>query len=112
MKRSFIRYSMFSVQQRKEMASTPHLDEGVQTYVARKTENYTPAEIQEVIYSLVIGYAQSSREDEPDCLKFSLQDIDSAVSKLSRRTKHQLGFSSQDNHDSKCVRKELDLSVS
>ena len=80
------------------------LDEGVQTYVARKTEDYTPAEIQEVIYSLVIGHAQRSREDEPDCLKFSLQDVDSAVSKLSRRTKNQLGFSPQDNHESKRVK--------
>ena len=71
---------------------------------ARENENYTPAEIQEVIYGLVIAYTPNSQSCEPSCLKFSLQQIDNAISQIRVRNIHQSGFTTRDNHDGKCVR--------
>jgi cell division protease FtsH len=85
------------------------IDDDVQAYIARKTENYTPAQLQEVIYSLVIGYTQRNGSDEPGCLRFSTEEVDRAISKISGRNRHRLGFTLRDNHDSECVRATIDI---
>ena len=70
------------------------LDATTQEYIARKTENFTPAQIQEVIFSLTIDYCQKNDGPKPPCIICSKQDVDNAVSKIDRDNKGQtIGFS-------------------
>jgi len=74
------------------------LDEDVQAHVARKTENLTPAQLKEVIYSLVIGNGQSNCSGKSGYLRFSVEEVNSAISKIGRTNKRHLGFAIRDNH--------------
>ena len=108
-----IELSRPSPEQRKHLISSLcqriPIDEDVQAYIARKTESYTPAQLQEVIYSLVIGYTQGNHSDEPGCLRFSAQEVDSAISRISGRNRHRIGFALGDNHDSECIGATIDI---
>ena len=101
------------LEQRKQLISSLcqkiPMDESVQSYIARKTENYTPAQIQEVLYSLVIGFTQSNPIDEPGCLGFSTQEVDSAISRINGRNRHKLGFALGDNHDGEYIGATIDI---
>jgi cell division protease FtsH len=69
------------------------LDANTQEYIARKTENFTPAQIQEVIYSLAMDYCQNNNGPKPLCLMCSRQEIDSAILKIDRDNRGQtIGF--------------------
>jgi hypothetical protein len=70
------------------------LDEDIQEYIAGKTENCTPAQLQEIIYSLVIQYSAEQSE-----LLVNKADIDGAISRVNGRNQHRLGFNSNDNHN-------------
>ena len=61
------------------------MDEDIQDYLARKTKDYTPAQIQEAVYSLVIEC------EELGYCKFGTDDVDNVLTKLNRRNK-ELGF--------------------
>lgn len=52
--------------------------------LARKTGNFTPAQIQEVVYSLAIDYCNRNAGDKPDCLIFNRQEVEVAISKIDR----------------------------
>jgi cell division protease FtsH len=108
-----IELSRPSLEQRKQLITSLcqkiPIDEHVRSYIARKTENYTPAQLQEVIYSLVIGYIQNNPIDEPGCLRFSTQEVDSAISKISGGNRHRLGFALGDNHASECIGATIDI---
>jgi len=97
-----IHFTLPSLKHRKELISLLcrqiPLDEAVQGYTALKTENFTPAQIQEVIYTLAIGHCQSNNGEKPDILKFSTDEVDCAISKISGRNKRRLGFPVPDNH--------------
>jgi len=70
------------------------LDEEMRDYVAQKAENCTPAQLQEIVYSLVIQYlAESPRPT------FSKDDIDRVISRISDGNRHPLGFASNNNHN-------------
>lgn len=70
------------------------LDVNMQEYLARKTENFTPAQIQEVIYSLAIDYCNNNTGDKPECLILTRQEVDIAIGKINRDNKQQgIGFS-------------------
>jgi len=78
------------------LCRTIPLDMNTQEYVAKKTENFTPAQIQEVVYSLAIDYCNNTLPQKPRCrcLTFSKQEVDSAISKIDRDNKQQgIGFS-------------------
>lgn len=63
-----------------------------QIYIAEKTEGCTPAHIQEIIYTLVIGHCQTSDAEESEELNFSRYELDKAILKVSRRVGRPLGF--------------------
>jgi cell division protease FtsH len=69
------------------------LDSGTQEYIARRTENFTPAQIQEVIYSLAIDYCENNEGPKPPYLMCSRQAVDSAILKIDRDNRGQtIGF--------------------
>ena len=69
------------------------LDVHAQEYIANKTDNFTPAQIQEVIYSLAIDYCQKNEGPKPSCLICNKKEIDNAISKIDRNNKGQtIGF--------------------
>ncbi|MFA5368079.1 MAG: ATP-binding protein [Dehalococcoidia bacterium] len=70
------------------------LDAKAQEYLAIRTENFTPAQIQEVIYSLAIDYCQSNDGPKPTCIICGKQDVDNAIIKIDRDNRQQtIGFS-------------------
>lgn len=86
-----IKLSLPSLEQREELISLLckriPIDEATQAYIARKAERCTPAQLQEIIYSLVIAYS----DGQSPYLKFNTNDIDNAISKV-KRGRHHLGF--------------------
>ena len=75
------------------------IDETTQAYIARKAERCTPAQLQEVIYRLVIEHRDQSSDGQSPYLKFNTDDIDSVISKI-KRSRHHLGFDILRNHHS------------
>jgi len=82
-----------STQQRREvvhrLCQRIPLEEEMQEYIAQKTEGFTPAQVQEVIYSLVIRCPAEQVE-----LSFDTSDIDRAISMVNGRKRAQIGFAS------------------
>ena len=78
------------------------MDEGTQSYLADRTEDLTPAQIQEIVYTLVIEYSQNNRDD-PERFSFSPEEITRAISKINGRNGHHMGFNIPVNH--MCTRK-------
>jgi len=80
-----------STQQRREvvhrLCQRIPLKEQVQEYIAQKTEGFTPAQVQEVIYGLVIRWPADRGE-----LSFDTADIDRAISRVNGRRRAHLGF--------------------
>lgn len=108
-----IELSRPSLEHRKQLLSSLcqkiPIDEDVQAYVARRTENLTPAQLQEVIYGLVIGYSQSDCSDGPGYLRFSAEEVNSAISRTSGRNRQHLGFAIPDNHGSERIRARIGI---
>lgn len=96
-----IRLAHPSLEQRRELVSLLSrkipLDQGTQDYIARKAESCTPAQLQEIIYSLAIEGA-GEMPGAPD-FSFSRDHIDSTVSKINGRNRHRMGFCALDNHN-------------
>ena len=78
------------------------MDEATQSYLADRTEDLTPAQIQEIVYTLVIEYSQNNRDD-PERFSFSPEEITRAISKINGRNGHHMGFNIPVNH--MCTRK-------
>lgn len=87
-----------SLDQRKELLNRLcqkiPLDESTKGYIALKTEGYTPAQIQEMVYSLVIQHPSEQKE-----LSFVKTDIDRAINCIKGKSKYQIGFIGSDNHN-------------
>lgn len=75
------------------------VDESIQDYIARKSEHCTPAQLQEIIYSLAIEHSDELLEPQSTRMEVSKDDIDTIVSKINGSNKHQIGFIIQDNHN-------------
>jgi cell division protease FtsH len=88
-----------SLEQRRELVSRLcqkiPLGEKLQEYVACKTEGCTPAQVQEVIHSMVIEL--SDGESGPATL--SEHDIDFILSRINGRNGHGIGFCISPNHN-------------
>ena len=100
-----IHFSLPTLKHRKEHVSLLcrkiPLDEAVQGYIAIKTEGFTPAQVQEVVYTLAIGHCQNNDGDKPDVLKFCTEEIDGAISRINGRNRRHLGFTGGNHNGSK-----------
>lgn len=96
-----IRLSHPRLEQRREMVSRLCqrilLGETLQEYIAGKTGGCTPAQIQEVIHSLVIEKA----DEAPSANVFSEHDIDRVISRINGKNGHRLGFCALFDHSAK-----------
>lgn len=90
-----IKLSLPSVEQRMDLIESLSqaipMDEHVKDYLARRTEHYTPAQVQEAVYSLVIDHKHSIGCDELGYCKFDIDEVDNALSKINGGNR-QLGF--------------------
>ena len=95
-----IKLSRPSIEQRIELVRSLcekiPLDEETQEYIADKTENCTPAQLQEIVYSLVI-----QRPAEQIELSLTKADIDLAVSRINDKSRNRLGFGGGNHNGSK-----------
>ena len=98
-----IKLSLPSLEQRKELLKRLSqrilLDEATQEYIARQTADCTPAQLQEIAFSLVIEHSGDVPDIQPPCLKFSKDDIDSAISRINSKNRHRIGFGIENNHN-------------
>lgn len=88
-----IRLTRPSVQHRRQLVrrlcQRIPLEEEMQEYIAQKTESCTPAQVQEIVYSLVIR-----RPSEGPGLSLDRSEIDLAISKVNGRRRTHIGFAS------------------
>ncbi|MFC1865160.1 AAA family ATPase [Chloroflexota bacterium] len=87
-----------SIEQRRDLVSnlcqSIPLDKDTQDYIAHSAENCTPAQLQEIIYSLVIWQGGDHAK-----LTFSKDEIDQITLKINNRNKRQIGFGINNNHN-------------
>jgi cell division protease FtsH len=92
-----IQLTLPSLEQRRDftryLSQKIPMAEDVQEYLACRTDNLTPAQIQEVAYSLVIKHKHSPQCGELGCCQFSKGDVDRvlALVKVDRRGR-EMGF--------------------
>ena len=80
------------------------VDEATQEYIAHKAEGCTPAQLQEVVYSLAIQHSREAPggkalEGQPPCLEVSKEDVDAVISRVTRRNRHRIGFDVPGKHN-------------
>jgi len=87
-----------SIEQRKELirclCEKIPLDDDTQEYIACKAESCTPAQLQEIIFSLVIQHPTGSPESA-----FNRDDIDRIISRINGGNRYRLGFAGNGNHN-------------
>jgi len=97
-----IKLSLPSLEERRELVGLLcrkiPMDGPTQDYIAHKTDGCTPAQLQEIIYSLAIEYPDELSEAPSPRLELSRDDIDRAVSRIDGRTRRRLGFGIENNH--------------
>ena len=80
-----------SVEERRELVSRLcqkiPLDGEVQEYIARRAENCTPAQLQEIVFSLVIRQTNGQSG-----LLVGKDDVERAISRINDKSRHRLGF--------------------
>jgi len=93
-----IKLSRPSIEQRIELirrlCEKIPLDGNTQEYIAGKTKNCTPAQLQEIIYSLVIQRTIGSPE-----LTFDRDEVDRIISRINSGNMHRLGFAGSNNNN-------------
>ena len=70
------------------------LEPAVQEYIVRMTEGYTPAQVQEVVYGLVIQQRGPYR-GKKGC-GFTTAEVDMVLQRINRRVSGPLGFKAKD----------------
>jgi len=70
------------------------LEPAVQEHVVCRTEGYTPAQVQEVIYGLVIQ--RRSLYGIRKGYSFTREEVDSVLRRISRRNSEPIGFKKED----------------
>lgn len=68
------------------------LDDTVLDYITEKTDKYTPAQIQEVVYSLVIRRPEYGPDNEIEQAIFSKEEVDNVLQLVSRKNGEPMGF--------------------
>jgi len=100
-----VKLSLPSLEERKELVGLLcqkiPIDEATQDYIAHSAEHCTPAQLQEIIFSLVIGCSDELSAGQSPYLKVGRDDIDSAISKVNGKNGHRLGFCASSNHKDK-----------
>jgi len=95
-----IRLPRPSLEQRRELVrrlcQRIPLSQAAQDSIARRTEGCTPAQVQEIVYSLAIEHAEEMSWSPGS--SFTVEDIDSLIARINRR--RPLGFSAFNNHNS------------
>lgn len=98
-----IRLSVPSLEERRELISLLcqkiPIDERAQACIARKAEYCTPAELQEIVFRLVIQRSGEPPRAQSTYLEVSEDDIETVVSKINGRSRHQMGFAIWGNHN-------------
>lgn len=98
-----VKLSLPSLEERKELIDSLcqkiPVDESTRDYIARKSEHCTPAQLQEIIYSLAIEYSDEPFSDRSQYLEVSRDDIDQAISRINGRNRQQIGFNFSGNHN-------------
>jgi cell division protease FtsH len=91
-----IKLPLPSLENRKELvgllAQKIPLDEATKEYIARKAERCTPAQLQEIMFSLVIEQSGEMTAEERQCLKPTTDDIDNAISRINGKKRQDIGF--------------------
>jgi len=64
------------------------LGDDIKAYIVEKTNNYTPAQVQEVVQGLVISRIPA----EEETMQFSRSDVDSAIAWLTIKKNGTIGF--------------------
>lgn len=72
------------------------LSEFNKEYIARRSEDCTPAQLQEIIYSLAIEHAGNINETSG--FSFDLNEVDHVISRINGKNGHRLGFNRPDNY--------------
>jgi len=70
------------------------LEPSVQDHVVSMTEGYTPAQVQEVIYGLVIQH--KSLYEIRKGYRFTREEVDAVLRRISRRNSEPIGFKKED----------------
>jgi len=70
------------------------LDQAVQDHVVSMTEGYTPAQVQEVVYGLVIQH--KSLYDIRKGYRFTREEVDSVLRRINHRNNGPIGFKKAD----------------
>ena len=93
-----IRLTRPSIKQRRQLVNRLcrkiPIDENMQEYISIKADNCTPAQLQEIIYGLVIQHTAGQSE-----LSFNKTDVDRAISHINDKNRYQIGFVVNDNHN-------------
>ena len=83
----------------KALSGRIHMDEAAQDYLARRTDGYTPAQIQEAAYSLVIEQKHDLLCSELGCCRFGINEVNNILCKTN--SKKEMGFSKVGNNGDK-----------
>jgi cell division protease FtsH len=70
------------------------LDQAVQDHVVSMTEGYTPAQVQEVVFGLVIQH--KSLYEVRKGYKFTREEVDSVLQRINHRNSGPIGFKKAD----------------
>lgn len=85
-----------SAEQRRRLVSNLcrriPLDERIQARIAARTEGLTPAQVQEVLYTLAIRYGDDGGDDKPEPLAVTAEQVDRAISMIGGKGKPAIGF--------------------
>ena len=91
-----IKIPLPSMDQRRDLLSSLgrriSMDSGICEYIAGKTGNLTPAQIQEVVFSLVLENSMNGHNGVNGHFDFSTAQVDRAISALNGRCKNHIGF--------------------
>ncbi len=68
------------------------LDEHIKDHIARRTAGFTPAQIQEVLYSLAIRYGQDNGSDALQPLMVTTEQVNQTISMIGGKGKPTIGF--------------------
>lgn len=98
-----IRLTAPSLEQRKEFIKSLSMripmDEVAQDYLAHTSNNYTPAQIQEAAYSLVIEHRHDLLCRELGCCRFGIDEVNNILCKTN--SKKEMGFKKVGNNGNK-----------
>jgi cell division protease FtsH len=73
----------------RTLNKTMGMDDAMQEYIVRKTEGYTPAQLQEVMYSMVVEYPEYDNVPER---RYTIEEVNNVLRKVKRKAAGHLGF--------------------